>query len=321
MKFRTEVDIIPSILKIEKTDKIFSIGSCFATEMTELLSNGQLQCSSNPFGTLFNPYSINTAIQKLVQCIEYQPKDLIKYEDTYISLDHHTSFNSASVDQTLERINAKITRGNEFLQQTKWVIITYGSAFVYRFLPKDTLVGNCHKIPGKFFEKRMLTHDELVSAMKTTVQSLTSICGPDVQVLFSISPVRHSKDGMQENMLSKAKLITAVHEVVTEVDGCHYLPVFEMMMDDLRDYRFYKEDMIHPSQQAVQYIFEKFGNAYFSDDTMDFILENFKIHKSLQHRVSDENNVKYKAFLQNLNAKIHAQQQKVNHRIFPTVNF
>ena len=138
----------------------------------------------------------------------------------------------------------------------------------------------------------MLSHQEITDSVYDTILNLKDIGKDDVQILFTVSPVRHTKDGMIENQLSKSKLITAIHEVISEIENCHYLPVYEILMDDLRDYRFYKEDMIHPNNQAVNYIFEKFADAYFSSETKDFIKENFKIQKALEHRSGDEKDPK-----------------------------
>lgn len=316
MKFRTEVDINESDHKIHIEDKIFSIGSCFASEMSDLFRQGQLQAVNNPFGTIFNPFSINNAVKKLHDSEFYTEEDLITFDDEFISLDHHTSFDTRYIHQTLEKINAKIEEGNLFLQETNWIIITYGTSFIYEFLPKKKMVANCHKIPQKYFEKRLLTQQEITYSIYNTILNLKDICKDDVQILFTVSPVRHTKDGMLENQLSKAKLITAIHEVISGLDNCHYLPIYEIIMDDLRDYRFYKEDMIHPNSQAVNYIFEKFGKAYFSEETRNFIKENFKINKALEHKTEDEKNPKYVEFKEKLNQRIEAQRKKVKHKIF-----
>ncbi|RKS97457.1 GSCFA domain-containing protein [Chryseobacterium defluvii] len=316
MKFRTEVDIHESEYKIEIEDKIFSIGSCFASEMSDLFKQGQLQTVNNPFGTIFNPFSINNSIQRLHDSEFYTEEDLITFNDEYISLDHHTGFDTRYIHQTLEKINAKIVEGNQFLQETNWVIITYGTSFIYEFIPKKKLVANCHKIPQKYFEKRLLTQQEITDSIYNTILNLKDICRDDVQILFTVSPVRHTKDGMVENQLSKSKLITAIHEVISGLENCHYLPIYEMVMDDLRDYRFYKEDMIHPNSQAINYIFEKFGKAYFSEDTQDFIKENFKINKALEHKTEDPKDPKYIEFKEKLNHRIEVQRKKVKHKIF-----
>lgn len=316
MKFRTEVEIKESQRKIQVEDKIFSIGSCFASEMSDMLQLGQLQSLNNPFGTIFNPFSISNAVKRLHDAEFYIEDELISFNEEFISLDHHTSFDTRYIHQTLKKINAEIEEGNSFLQDTNWVIITYGTSFIYEFIPKNKLVGNCHKIPQKFFKKRLLTHQEITDSIYNTVLNLDDICKDDVQILFTVSPVRHTKDGMIENQLSKAKLITAIHEMLPQFENCHYLPVYEIVMDDLRDYRFYNEDMIHPNSQAVNYIFDQFGNAYFSEETKEFIKENFKINTALQHRTDDEKDPKYIEFREKLNRRIEIQRQKVKHRIF-----
>ncbi len=316
MKFRTEVDINESEKKINVEDCIFSIGSCFATEMHQKFSEGQVQSLNNPFGTIFNPYSVYQAIQQIYDAREYQESDLILANDNYISLDHHSSFDSRYAHKSLEKINQNIEEANQFLQNTSFVIITFGTSYIYEFLPKNKLAANCHKIPQKFFNKRFLSHQELTESINKTIDILKDICKNDVQILFTVSPVRHTKDGIVENQLSKSKLITAIHESILGKENCHYLPVYEILMDDLRDYRFYKEDLIHPNSQAVQYIWEKFGNAYFSYETKVFINENNKIITALNHKTSDEKNPKYQEFLYKINLRIKEQQKKVKHKIF-----
>lgn len=317
MKFRTEVDIKESGRKIQIEDKIFSIGSCFASEISDLLRLGQLQTANNPFGTVFNPFSIANAVKRLHDAGFYTGEELIAFNDEFISLDHHSSFDTRYMHQTLAKINSEIEKGNTFLQNSRWVIITYGTSYIYEFIPKQKLVANCHKIPQKFFTKRLLTHQEITDSLYNTVLHLNDICREDVQILFTVSPVRHTKDGMAENQLSKSKLITAIHDVIPQFGNCHYLPVYELMMDDLRDYRFYKEDLIHPNNQAVSYIFEKFGNAYFSGQAKEFITENFKINKALEHRSSDEKDPKYILFREKLQQRIESQRKKARHKIFP----
>lgn len=317
MKFRTEVAIKSATeQKITLDDKLFSIGSCFATEMATLLSDGQLQIFNNPFGTIFNPYSISNAVERLCNARFYREEDIVAYHNRYLSLDHHTSFDTETLYDTLNKINTEIDRGYSYLKDTQWVIITYGTAFVYEFLPQKRLIANCHKLPSKFFSKRLLTHTELLNSIRETIRSMREIGKANIQILFSVSPVRHAKDGTQENMLSKAKLITAIHEAIAHEVDCHYLPIYEVMMDDLRDYRFYKEDMIHPNNQAIKYIFEKFRMAYFTSETNNFIDENLKIKQALEHRPSDKNSETYRIFLKKIEERIKIQQSKVKHKIF-----
>jgi hypothetical protein len=233
-----------------------------------------------------------------------------------LSFNHHTSFNSENQEDTLRKINKKINLAHEFLKRSNWVIITYGTAFVYEHLSKNIFVANCHKIPQTHFNKRLLTHEELVNSITETCHILNKICPKEAQILFTLSPVRHTKDGFSENNLSKAKLLCAIHEVVEQHENYHYIPVYEIVMDDLRDYRFYKEDLIHPSEQAVQYIWEKFKKAYFSDEADRFSNENLKIKQALEHRPKDKNSPKHKAFLKQIQEKIIQQQGKVEHKIF-----
>lgn len=320
MIFRTEVDINAVEKNIDIEDSIFSIGSCFATEIHTKLKEGQLQTFNNPFGTLFNPYAINTALQRIYKGKDYSEIDLILANDLFMSLDHHSSFDSRFAHKILEKINSQLQAANDFLQTTKWVIITYGSAFVYEFLPKNKIAANCHKIPQKFFNKRFLTDEELRQNIAESIECIKDICPENVQILFSLSPVRHTKDGMTENSLSKAKLLSAMHDVIPNYNNCYYLPIYEILMDDLRDYRFYKDDLIHPNEQAVQYIWEKFGQAFFADDTKLFINENNKIQAALKHKSSDEESPKHQKFLENLKQKINIQQQKVKHSIFENVD-
>lgn len=316
MKFRTEVDISASEKKLQLDHSVFSIGSCFSAEISRLLERGQIQNLNNPFGTIFNPVSLKHCIKKCHDAGFYSEQELISFGGNYISLDHHTSFDSPYSHLVLEKINSKIELANQFLQHTDFVVVTYGTSFIYQFLPQKRLAANCHKIPAKFFEKRLLSHLELTDAVYETIQLLTDICKPNVQIIFSVSPVRHTRDGIQQNTLSKAKLFTAIHEVIPEFSNCTYLPIFEIVMDDLRDYRFYREDMVHPSEQAVKYIFEKFGEAFFSDQTKQFISENFKILSALEHRPLDSKCPQYLEFSEKIKQRISVQQNLVKHRIF-----
>ena len=316
MKFRTEVEIPISEKKIQISDSLFSIGSCFATEISVKLSDSQFQTLNNPFGTLFNPWAVKNSIQEIFENKIYTEEDLDFHQGEYLSFNHHTSFNSENQEDTLRKINEKINLAHEFLKRSNWVIITYGTAFVYEHLAQNIFVANCHKIPQTNFNKRLLTHEELVNSITETCHILKKISPKEAQILFTLSPVRHTKDGFSENNLSKAKLLCAIHEVVEQHENCRYIPVYEIVMDDLRDYRFYKEDLIHPSEQAVQYIWEKFKKAYFSDEADRFSNENLKIKQALEHRPKDKNSPKHQTFLKQLQEKIMQQQGKVGHKIF-----
>lgn len=319
MKWSTPVDIKESTEKIYPSDRVFSIGSCFSTEMSGLLGEGQIQTLSNPFGTLFNPYSIAKAIERIHGAKYYSEEDLIGYREKVISLDHHSSYSSRFAHLSLEKINHDMDTALNFLREAKWVLITLGSAYIYEFLPKGVLVANCHKLPSKFFSKRLLTREEIALSLERTTGLIKDLCPKGVKILLSLSPVRHTKDGMVENQRSKALLLSEIHEACERFEEVEYLPAYEIVLDELRDYRFYKEDLVHPSPQAVGYIFEKFGKAYFSTETKEFIEENFKINKALAHRAFDSSSKEFETFRKTLLARIEVQRAKVKHSIFKEV--
>jgi hypothetical protein len=196
------------------------------------------------------------------------------------------------------------------------MILTFGTAWVYKLKSSGKVVSNCHRLPEKMFDRQLLTVGEIVAEWKSLLLSLWKQ-NPELKILFTVSPIRHWKDGAHGNQLSKATLLLAIDALQKEFpEHTAYFPAYEIMMDDLRDYRFYKEDLIHPNQQAIQYIWEKFGNAYFSEEVKDFITENYKIKAALEHRPNDEKSPKYLEFLEKLKEKIALQQQKVKHKIF-----
>lgn len=316
MIFRTEVTLEESKHKIQLEDRIFSIGSCFATEMASIFASGQMQVFHNPFGVIFHPVAINNALKRIHTGKYYSAEDLIYYKNRYISLDHHTHFDSRYLHKSLELINENITQSIDFLRETRWVIVTYGTSWIYEFIESQKIVANCHKIPQHFFKKRMLTHEEIKKAILETISIIQDIAPKGVRILFTLSPVRHIKDGLVENQRSKAKLLSALHEIIEESNNSEYLPVYEMLMDDLRDYRFYKEDLIHPNTQAVQYVWERFSTAYLSPETQKFIQENNKIQKALSHRPFDEYSEEYQKFKEKTKQKIEQQQKKVRRTIF-----
>ncbi|MDR7694778.1 GSCFA domain-containing protein [Riemerella anatipestifer] len=316
MNFRTEVNLTPSSKKIEITDQVFSIGSCFASEMSNRLSEGQIRCVNNPFGTLFNPFSIANALEKIVHSEYYQEKDLVNHRGYFLSLDHHTSFDGISETTTLDKINTELANAHLFLKNASWVIITLGTSFIYEYLPTGQKVANCHKMPNTLFNKRMLSDEEVQTYIKKAIELINQHSLNTINILFTVSPVRHTKDGMVENQLSKSRLINALHQVVAMYPNAHYLPIYEILMDDLRDYRFYKSDLIHPNERAIDYIFDKFIKAYCTEDTQKFIIDNQKIISALRHRPTHTEHPDYLKFTDNLKQKIQEQQAKVNFKIF-----
>ncbi|MDR1877892.1 MAG: GSCFA domain-containing protein [Flavobacteriaceae bacterium] len=297
MIFRTELTYDPQSVKLDYSSKIFTIGSCFATEISEKLSNYKFSVLHNPFGVLFHPLAIENALMRIYSGEEYQASEIYKHEELFLSWDHHSSFSTISLEKTLSLINQNLQEAHRYLQETDMVIITLGTAFVYKLKQYDLVVANCHKIPNSQFNKILLAEHQIKVSLKNIVEMLTDIGKTGIKILFTLSPVRHIKDGIIENNLSKAKLLCALHSVVESYNNCDYFPSYEFVMDDLRDYRFYKEDLIHPNDMAVNYIWEKFKDAYISPKVFPVMQVVNKINSSLQHKVQNTHTIAYKKFL------------------------
>ncbi|MCT6869314.1 GSCFA domain-containing protein [Apibacter sp.] len=298
MIFRTELPYNPNnSIKIDYKSKIFTIGSCFATEISNKLSEYKFSVMHNPFGVIFHPLAIENAIMRIFSQEEYQASELFKYEELYLSWDHHSSFSDISKEKVLNTINQNIHQANSFLQETDMVIITLGTSFVYKLTQFDIIVANCHKIPNSNFSKILLAEHQIKTSLKNIIEMLTEMGKKEMKIFFTLSPVRHIKDGIIENNKSKSKLLCAIHSVVESYDNCEYFPSYEFMMDDLRDYRFYKEDMIHPNDLAIKYIWEKFKTAHISSKDYTTMQMVKKVNTSLQHKIQNKHTIAYKKFL------------------------
>ncbi|MGM5630645.1 GSCFA domain-containing protein [Apibacter raozihei] len=297
MIFRTELEYNPQSYGLDYTSNIFTMGSCFATEISEKLAFYKFNVKHNPFGVLFHPLAIENALMRIYSNEEYLASEIYKYEDLYFSWDHHSSFSSHTAEKTLNLINKNIQDANNFLQNTDLVIITLGTAFVYRLKQYDLVVANCHKIPNTQFTKSLLAEHQIKTSLKNIVEMLTDIGKPGMKILFTLSPVRHTKDGLIENNKSKARLLCAMHSVVDSYENCDYFPSYEFIMDDLRDYRFYKDDLVHPNEFAIQYIWESFQRAHITSDIYSLMQKVKKVNLALQHRPHNTFTIAYKKFL------------------------
>ncbi len=297
MVFRTELSYNPRSIKLDYSGKIFTIGSCFATEISEKLSYYKFSVLHNPFGVLFHPLAIENALMRIYSLEEYQASEIYKHEELFLSWDHHSSFSNVSLEKILAEINQNIQTANKFLQEADMIIITLGTAFVYKLKQFDLPVANCHKIPNSQFSKTLLAEHQIKTSLKNIVEMLTDVGKKEMKIFFTLSPVRHIKDGIVENNRSKAKLLCAIHSVVEAYENCEYFPSYEFVMDDLRDYRFYKEDLIHPNEMAVNYIWEKFKEGHISPKVYPLMQEVGKIKSSLQHNPKNINTIAHKKFL------------------------
>lgn len=280
MKLQTIVDIQLSAWKIGYEDKILLVGSCFADSIGQMMAQRGLQVTCNPFGTLYNPVSIVQALQM----IDIPP--LVEHEGLWHSMAHHGSFSRATEEDTREAVVQSIATMQHALKEANVVIVTFGTAWVYEM--KDPVwltgsgaspvVGNCHKLPANYFTRRRLSADEIVALWRPLIE-----CYPDKHWLFTVSPIRHIKDGLHENQLSKATLLQAVEDLRTQLSAISYFPSYEIMLDELRDYRFYAEDLVHPSPVAIQYIWERFVETYCTPQTRNEMQIRLKQWKFEHH--------------------------------------
>ncbi len=306
MEFTTKVNIQKSPFDITHNDKLLLLGSCFTENIGNYLNRFQFKTSINPFGIIYNPLSIFNSLEKVINNNLYQENNLIKYQDLFLSLDHHGVFSGMDKIDVLRNINESIDASHRVFNSSKYIIITLGTSFVYNHLSLKKIVANCHKIPNKEFEKRLLSINEIVTSFGNIKNNLQY-----KKIIFTVSPVRHWRDGAVENQRSKSILIESIHQIISKNPNCFYFPAYEIMMDELRDYRFYNEDMLHPNTVAIKYIWQRFEETYFTDKTNFLNKKIEKINLLLQHKIKNENTTEYKNFaIQKQNA---IQEFKTNY--------
>lgn len=298
MRFRTEIHLIPGDLRISHFDKIMLIGSCFAENISSRMEDAGFRIDVNPFGIIYNPLSVSQSIKQLIDRKNYTEKDIFQAGDIYHSFFHHSRFSGIEKEKVLAGINSRIDSSSRFLQNADLLVVTFGTAYIYRLKSSGEIVSNCHKLPDHLFLHERLTVEEIVSEWEMLIDRVKQF-NPRVKILFTISPVRHWKNGFHENQLSKSALLLAAYELIKENANCYYFPSYEIMLDDLRDYRFYAEDMIHPSGQAVDYIWEKFSDCFFDKKTKTKITEWERIRKDLAHKPFNSESEIYRAFREN----------------------
>jgi len=315
MEFRTKIPIKEAEPKIDYESKIFLIGSCFVENIGNKLDFYKLQNLQNPFGILFHPLAIAKFFRKLKEDAIYTEKDIFQHQERWHCFDAHSSLSNPDAEVLLNNLNSALKNAREFLQQSSHLVITLGTAWSYFHLESEQSVANCHKVPQKSFRKELQSIEEIERALNAILEDAHQI-NPDAEVIFTVSPVRHIKDGFIENQRSKAHLITAVHKVCEESKKTHYFPSYELMMDELRDYRFYTEDMLHPSQTAIDYIWKRFTETWFSKDSLLVLNEVENIQKGLAHRPFNPNSEAHRKFLKNLNSKVSTLQKRYPHLQF-----
>jgi hypothetical protein len=298
MNFRTELHIPNNGLKIEHHDALFFMGSCFAENIAEKTEKLLFNSVTNPHGILYNPYSIVTALYDYCNKNVYSDHELFYYNNWWNSWNHHSRFSNTDKNECLKIINSEIEKAHHHLKKSKFLFITLGSAFVYRKKSSNQLVGNCHKVPNKEFEKELLSINTIIELFEKNIQILSEF-NPSLQIIFTVSPVRYIRDGIIENNLSKARLIESVHQLCNRYSNCSYFPAYELVIDDLRDYRFFEEDMVHPNKIAIDYVWKKFSNSYLSNQCLNIIKQIDEINKAENHRPFNSSSDSYQLFVKN----------------------
>jgi len=302
MKFRTELSVPAGDFKISHSDAISMMGSCFVENISAKMSGAGFDIDVNPFGVTYNPLSLSQNLTRLLDKQLYTENELFREKNLFHSFSHHSRFSGTNLLETLEKINARLECSSAFLRKSTLLVITFGTAFVYRLRATGAVVSNCHKLPASLFIHERISLDDIVGEWTHLIERLKNLV-PGIKILFTVSPLRYLKDGFHENQLSKATLLLSVEKLIRENPEVYYFPAYEIMMDDLRDYRFYAEDLVHPSQQAIDYIWEKFSEAYFDKETQKIVREFESIEQALNHKPFYPESEEYKKFIKGIEVR------------------
>ncbi len=312
--FRTPIKIDEPNFTISHEDKIFLMGSCFAENIYRRLYALQYQSILNPFGILYNPLSISKAINAILSKKRYKINDLFQHNGLWHSYDHHGAFSNPDMEIVLKQINDSILEAHHFLAKSSVLVITLGTANVFELINNQEIVANCHKVPNHQFRRRRLAIDEIVENMNQWISELSKFGDDKIasqrKIILTVSPIRHIRDGLVENQRSKSTLLLAISELEKLLPNVFYFPSYEILIDDLRDYRFYEKDMIHPSEVAIDFIWSKFGNTFFDEKTENLNKEIQQIVNALGHRLLHPETEESLKFKSNLMEKIEKLKLK-----------
>lgn len=305
MKFSTVVPIKVAKDRIKYDDKILSMGSCFAVNISDKLKNYQFQSAVNPFGILFHPIAIERVIEYAVNGHEFTSEDVFCHNEVWSSFIAHSDLNELDEEDIVTKLNVKLFDLQTALRESTFLYITLGTAWVYEHIESGMVVANCHKVAQSNFKKRLLSYDEVCASLSNIIKLIKTI-NPTIQIVFTVSPVRHFKDGIIENQRSKSVLFTALHDVLDQQSegAVSYFPSYEIVMDELRDYRFYKADMLHPNELAIDYVWERFNTIWIHPDMYPIMQKVDDVQKGLNHRPFNPTAEQHLAFLDTLVEKI-----------------
>ena len=300
MLFHTEIKTTPLKHTIIYGDSLLFLGSCFADEVGSLCRGLGFDALVNPFGVLYNPASIAQSVERLYRGEPFCHEDVIAVgEGQYCTFSHNTAFWNSSEKTLLEQVNQSLAEAHVHFAKSKWMVISLGTSWVFRYKANGSVVSNCHKLPANQFERQFLSVEQSFRYLSEIVQQHS-----EKQFIFTVSPLRHLKDGLHENQLSKAALLLAVDEVCKAFDNAHYFPAYEILLDELRDYRFYKEDMVHPTEQTVRYIWERFTDFAIDPKEKPAMKAAAELKQMLQHRPVFPESEAFKKFEQLKETKV-----------------
>ncbi len=303
MKFRTEIEVNPFPFSINHKSRVLLVGSCFTSNIGDRLENAGFKTFSNPFGITFNPISLSKQIAHIIKGYQFSENELTEFQGQFLSFEHHSSFNNQSSLSALKDINSSITRAQTELKTTDVLFLSLGSAWVWERKESKKIVNNCHKVPAKEFNKKLLSSIEIKTALEQIMADLKRFA-PNLNVVFTLSPVRHWRHGAVENSRSKSLLQCCIHDIVNAHANAHYFPSYEIMMDDLRDYRYYADDMLHPSQKAIDYIWMKFGEAFLTSQTKLALELVNKVRAMQRHRTKSNDVEAHEKFKKKLSSRM-----------------
>ncbi len=302
MKFRTNIAPDKSPYCINHQDHILTIGSCFANEVGKKLTQSKFNVLSNPLGILFNPMSITVSLEQGFIEKASREEFLVANEQVISNYLTHSDIQGNSTEDYIKNLQNAFSQLEVALQNARWIILTWGTAWGYYLKSNDTLVASCHKQDPRLFHKKLITVDDIYQSYSKIFRETLQ----DKYIIITVSPVRHIRDTLRLNQVSKSILHLAAHHLSEDFPHVTYFPAFEIMMDDLRDYRFYQRDLIHPTDFAVDYIWEKFKSQWFSPQTLELILRWDKVNKSIQHRPFATTSQAYRTFLHHLRVTIQS---------------
>lgn len=313
MKLQTQISLQKEKYNpISYTSKILSVGSCFAVNIGSKLAYYKFETESNPLGILFHPKAVEKLLTKAINEEVYMEEDVFYINERWHCFDAHSELSHVDKNTLLANLNEAVKHTYNYVCKATHLVLTYGTAWVYRHIESDAVVTNCHKVPQKKFLKEILSVAEVYESIENSITLLKTI-NPKITTILTVSPVRHIKDGFVENQRSKAHLLAGIHEIVDPRKQIHYFPSYEIVMDELRDYRFYKEDMIHPNQTAIEYVWEKFEEVWIAEESKPVLDEIETIQKGLSHKPFNPSSEAHQQFLKKIHQRIEILQKKFSH--------